>query len=103
MWSTSANATPRLMASATRILGVLVLAATLAACSHSAPQARQPQVQDHAQSGRVAAQAGSVDDPDMVAAVSPGGSTPPISMKFRLAARPVVGAPVQLVVELIPS
>lgn len=40
---------------------------------------------------------------DMVSAVSPAGSAPPISMKFRLQARPLVGSPVQLTLALIPD
>jgi hypothetical protein len=42
-------------------------------------------------------------DSDMVAAVSAGGSGPPISVKFRLDTKPVVGRPTQLVVALIPA
>jgi hypothetical protein len=42
-------------------------------------------------------------DADMVAGVSSGGSGPPISVKFRLEARPVVGAPATLVLALIPT
>jgi hypothetical protein len=42
-------------------------------------------------------------DPDMVAAVSASGSGPPISMKFRLDTKPIVGRPAQLVLALIPS
>jgi hypothetical protein len=42
-------------------------------------------------------------DPDMVAAVSAGGSGPPISVKFRLDTKPVVGRPTQLVVAVIPA
>jgi len=92
------------MASGTGILALIALTAALAGCGHAAQQARQRQGQEHSQSGTLAATAaGSADDADMVAAVSPGGSTPPIAMKFRLGARPVVGTPVQLVVELIPA
>jgi hypothetical protein len=92
------------MASGTAIAAVVALTAMLAACGHSAQQARSQQAQGHSQNGAAAAKAsGSAEDADMVAAVSPGGSTPPIAMKFRLAGRPVVGMPVQLVVELIPA
>jgi hypothetical protein len=42
-------------------------------------------------------------DADMVAAVSAGGSGPPIGVKFRLESRPVVGAPAQLVLALLPT
>jgi hypothetical protein len=42
-------------------------------------------------------------DADMVAAVSSGGSGPPIGLKFRLETRPVVGAPAQLVLALEPT
>ncbi len=40
---------------------------------------------------------------DMVAAVSPGGSEPPIGLRFRLETKPVVGSPAQLVLALIPT
>lgn len=42
-------------------------------------------------------------DADMVAAVSAGGSGPPIGLKFRLEAPPVVGASAQLVLALMPT
>jgi hypothetical protein len=42
-------------------------------------------------------------DPDLVAAVSASGSGPPISVKFRLDTKPVVGRPTQLVLALIPA
>jgi hypothetical protein len=42
-------------------------------------------------------------DLDLVAAVSASGSGPPISVKFRLDTRPVVGRPTQLVLALMPS
>jgi hypothetical protein len=41
---------------------------------------------------------------DMVTAVEPGGSaTPLLKVKFRIAARPVVGMPVKIVLALIPA
>lgn len=42
-------------------------------------------------------------DADMVAAVSAGGSGPPIALKFRLETSPTVGAPAQLVLALVPT
>jgi hypothetical protein len=39
----------------------------------------------------------------MVAAVSASGSGPPISVKFRLDTKPVVGRPAQLVLARIPT
>lgn len=42
-------------------------------------------------------------DPDMVAGVSPGGSNPPIGLRFKLDTRPVVGEPAQLVLALTPT
>src|SRR5579872_586075 len=42
-------------------------------------------------------------DADMVAAVSAGGTGPPIGVKFRLETRPVVGTPAQLVLALLPT
>jgi len=52
---------------------------------------------------RTAAATSSTTDQDLVAAVSASGSGPPISVKFRLDTKPVVGRPTQLVVALIPS
>jgi len=50
------------------------------------------------------ASAGSASaDQDLVSAVSAGGSGPPIGLKFKLAARPVVGTPAQLQLALIPT
>jgi hypothetical protein len=40
---------------------------------------------------------------NMVSAVDPTGSGKPISLKFRLEARPVVGTPVKIMVALIPD
>jgi hypothetical protein len=54
-------------------------------------------------SPRSAAASSNSIDPDMVAAVSASGSGPPISMKFRLDTKLVVGRPTQLVLALIPS
>ena len=75
---------------------------TLAACGSS----NQPATATATQTGAHAktATAGPNNaDPDMVAAVSASGSGPPISVKFRLDTKPVVGRPTQLVLALIPS
>jgi len=84
-----------------RALATLAMAATLAACgqatdkSGAAGQSRQPGPDKH--------KAGDLLDPDMVAAVSSAHSSTPIAMKFRLSGRPLVGAPLQVVVALIPA
>jgi hypothetical protein len=43
------------------------------------------------------------EEVDMVAAVSQSGADTTIGVKFRLAARPVVGTPVQIVLSLVPG
>ncbi len=49
---------------------------------------------------RPTVRSGDAGDPDLVAAVSANGTGPPISMKFRLDDKPVVGRPAQLVIAL---
>jgi hypothetical protein len=51
------------------------------------------------------AQADQAADPlaDMVAAVDPAGTSPSLSVKFRIEARPVVGMPVKIMVAVIPA
>jgi len=87
-----------------RAVAAVVMAAMLAACgqgSHKAGATGQSQQQSRDQNqGR---NAGDALDPDMVAAVSSAHSSTPIGMKFRLAARPVVGTPLQVQVALIPA
>jgi hypothetical protein len=62
-----------------------------ASATHTAPRPKS------------AAASANTTDPDMVAAVSASGSGPPISVKFRLDSKPVVGRPTQLVLALIPT
>ena len=85
-----------------RALAAVAMAAMLVACgqgAHKAGAAGQSQNRDLNQGRR----SGDALDPDMVAAVSSAHSSTPISMKFRLAARPVVGSPLQVLVALIPA
>jgi hypothetical protein len=82
---------------------LVVLSLTLCACGSSqgpAGQATSPRTARHASPS--VAPADSIDA-DMVAAVSASGSGPPIGVKFRLETRPVVGAPAQLVLALMPT
>ena len=87
-------------------LFIVALLALLCACgSSTAPSGAgqgRPDSQ-HKASAKPRAEAPDAVGPDMVAAVSPGGSDPPIGMKFRLDTRPVVGMPAQLVLALIPT
>lgn len=78
------------------------MAAALTACGQSARQT-QAAHQDQSQGATLASKDSDALEPDMVAAVSPGGSGTPIAMKFRIAARPVVGTPVHIAVALIPA
>ncbi len=82
----------------------LVAALLLAACSPSAPSSASSSADDQA-AAQQSAQADQPVDPaaNMVAAVSTGGSAGPISVKFRVEARPVVGMPVKILVALIPD
>src|ERR1700691_5500911 len=78
-----------------RALAAVAMAAMLAACgqgAHKAGAGGQSQQNRDLSQGHKSADA---LDPDMVAAVSSAHSSTPISMKFRLAARPVVGSPLQ--------
>ena len=76
------------------------LSFALCACGSS----NGPATATHAASGaKPAAATSNTTDPDLVAAVSAGGSGPPISMKFRIDTKPIVGRPTQLVLSLIPT
>jgi len=79
---------------------LVALPLALGACGSSNQPATATQTGAHA---KTAAAGPNNADPDMVAAVSDGGSGPPISVKFRIDTKPVVGTPTQLVLALIPS
>ena len=84
----------------------VALLAILCACgsSKSPPPTSQPTHKDPQRTGAAVASNGADSlERDMVAAVSPGGSDPPIGLRFRLESKPVVGAPAQLVLALIPT
>jgi hypothetical protein len=88
-----------------KLLMVAALSALLCACggSNSPAGARHSRADSqHASSSKQGSKAPNTD-PDMVAAVSPGGSDPPIGLKFRLDTRPVVGMPAQLLLQLNPT
>lgn len=85
---------------------LLLLSLLTAGCGSShAPTGTPAAAAKAAQSasGGSAAASGNPTDADMVAAVSSGGSGPPISVRFRLESRPVVGAPARLVLALTPT
>jgi hypothetical protein len=81
---------------------LVVLSLTLCGCGSSHGPAGQATSTHTARHAASSASADSIDA-DMVAAVSASGSGPPIGVKFRLATRPVVGAPAQLVLALMPT
>jgi hypothetical protein len=85
-------------------LVVLSLSVSLSLCACGSPHGPAGQAAS-THSVRNAAPAAAADsiDADMVAAVSASGSGPPIGVKFRLETRPVVGAPAQLVLALMPT
>ena len=72
----------------------------LGACGSSNRPATTTQTGAHNKS---AAATPNNTDPDMVAAVSASGSGPPISVKFRLDTKPIVGRPTQLVLAVISA
>jgi len=74
-----------------------VLVATLAAWDSREEAAAAAEA-----SKQTAREQSSSRDRDMVAAVSPGGSGPPIELRFALTQRPMVGEPVDVRIELLP-
>ena len=87
-----------------RTLAAIAMAVMLVACgrgAHQAGAAGQSQQQNHELAqGR---KSGAAIDPDMVAAVSSAHSTTPISMRFALAGRPVIGTPLTVTVALVTA
>ena len=77
-----------------------VLPVALCACGSSNVPATSSQA---APRPKPAPATSNTTDPDLVAAVSAGGSGPPISVKFRLDTKPVVGRPTQLLLSLTPT
>jgi hypothetical protein len=84
-----------------RALAAIAMAAVLAACGQTGNKAGGSQQQNR--DTRPAHKPGDLVDPDMVTAVNSAHSTTPISIKFRVSARPVVGTPVTIVLALIPA
>jgi hypothetical protein len=82
-------------------VSLLILAPVL--LSSGCGSAKPPSKPVNAQAASPGGSANAAIDADMVAAVSAGGSGPPISLKFRLETRPVVGSPAQLVLALVPT
>lgn len=79
-------------------------ALSLLGCGQSSDKARAERAR-HQEQVRAAAAAESAagGDVDMVNAASPGGPGPPISLKFSLGGRPVVGEPLQVHVTMLPE
>jgi hypothetical protein len=77
----------------------------MAACGQSAPDASSTHAMHQGSSGaQNLSNSGAGLDPELVSAVSAAGnSTTPISMKFKLANRPMVTTPLQLLVSVMPS
>jgi hypothetical protein len=83
---------------------LLAMAALVSACGHSTQDASDAHAKHTGKTGATVLKPAAGIDPDMVNAVSAAGaSTTPISMKFKLGARPQVTSPLQLTVLLIPS
>jgi hypothetical protein len=78
----------------------------LCACGSSAHHffGRSPSASaQHQAHSKTSPKAPSPGDADMVAAVSQSGADTTIGVKFRLATRPVVGTPLQIVLALVPG
>jgi hypothetical protein len=83
---------------------VLVLGASLVGCGSGADRARAALARQVGEPNATAAPAPAAagGDADMVSAASPGGAGSPISLKFSLSGRPVVGEGLQIHVALLP-
>jgi hypothetical protein len=86
-----------------RTLAGIAMAAMLAACGQFGNKAGAAGQSQQNRDMRPAHKPGDTVDPDMVTAVNSAHSTTPISIKFRVSARPVVGAPVTIVLALVPA
>lgn len=94
----------RLAADSCRLLGALAVGAMLTACAQSAQDANAAHAMHEGKPTATVTPLKAVPgvvDPDLVSAVSPAGaSTTPISMKFKLGARPIVTTPLPVTVSL---
>lgn len=79
------------------------LAVALVGALLSTSCARSPRTAGSAQSSASRGTSAATADPDMVNAVSTANSTTPISLKFRLTRKPLVGEPVTVELALIPA
>lgn len=87
-----------------RTLVAIAMAMMPVACgrgAHNATGAGQSQQQNR--DAAQGAKSGAVIDPDMVAAVSSAHSNTPISMRFALSGRPVIGSPLIVRVALVTA
>jgi len=80
-----------------------VMTALLCACGFSSAPKTAGSTAAASPAHAPAGKPGAGSDPDLVAAVSANGAGPPISMKFRLDAKPVVGRPTPLVIEMFAA
>ena len=96
---------PTCRSDAFRIAVALWVAVSLLGCGPSSEQARAERArhQDELRATAAAQSAAAGGDADMVNAASPGGPGPPISLKFGLGGRPVVGEPLQIHVAMLPE
>jgi hypothetical protein len=75
----------------------------LCACGSSSAPTTAAKRAAHAPAAKPAARGGDGSDPDLVAAVSASGTGPPISMRFRLDAKPIVGTATPLVISIFAA
>jgi hypothetical protein len=96
---------PTCRSDAFRIAVALWAAVALLGCGPSSEQARAPRArhQEELRAAAAAQTAAAGGDADMVNAASPGGPGPPISLKFGLGGRPMVGEPLQIHITVLPE
>ncbi len=88
---------------ATRVLAVVVLAATIAACGRGEEeQAASTPAAAPAPAGEVAAPVESPDDKRMANAVATGKLGAPVDLKYDVLAKPDVGQPFEIELALLP-
>jgi hypothetical protein len=90
--------------------GLASLVLTLAGCTRSAEEVRadrmareQHSAEQPTDEARAAADVVAASDADMVSAVTAANTTKPISLKFRIGSRPVVGKPLKLELAVLPD
>jgi hypothetical protein len=86
---------------------ILAVACLLVACGRAAPPAGDAASASAAADAGAASTSGdepaAASDADLVSAVNAAGNSKPLTVKFRVEARPVVGMPVKIMLVLTPA